>query len=553
MAESDFIAALRRQIEEAQRAQMTHRTSSSSSDRPPTTLEDVGRGVSRGGAALAGMPVDLANMAMAGKGGEAPVGGSKWVVDKLHGMGVLPPEPETAGGKGAEFLTGLLDPTKAGAIGAAIGATKAVGGTAKALTKAAKVKAQGISEINARGQELGGLLGTVKTKVAMTPSIVMGRDPAFPGIHKNPKELVAEAASRVAPESPLLKQLFNVTRADQWEIAQQGRRKGNITDRPFKAAKTPRGAGHLSEVMTPENEGRLLDIISEAKKYPDLYQSMGAWYVMDPAYQHFVRLYGADKAAEAYRRYNTFTGMASPGSEVLTEINRGTSAHMMASQGRFDDWLKYAGVKESARGKDFPPELVGVTSHPYHVTAHGTPMQRYAQTGLLDMGSAKVPSYIHASGVPETGFQTEWPVGDAHWSRLVGLPDARPQRTLKGVTGPNNASASVPEMVSLGPWWKDSIAGKANLESVPAQAIVWGAGSGATGVTSPIGATKLELTAIQMGKRAKKLGISPEEVRDRTFLGQEYAGNIDPELLKLMGLTGGAGVAGAGAYNWYNQ
>jgi hypothetical protein len=420
-----------------------------------------------------------------------------------------------------------------------------------------EVRAQGAKEINAGWGDVAGMVGSIvgkaKPKVAMTPSIVIKRDPAFPGIYQDPRTLVGEAASRVAPESPLLKQLFDVTRGDLWDIAQEGRRKGNMLERPFKAAANPRGAGHLADVMTPENEGRILDIIGEAKKHPDLYQSMGAWYVMDPAYQHFVRLYGPEKAAEAYRRYNTFTGMASPGSEVLTEINRGTSAHMMASQGRFDDWLKYAGVKESARGADFPPELVGVTSHPYHVTAHGTPMQKYADTGVLDMGSAKVPSYIHASGVPETGFQTRWPVGDAHWSRLVGLPDARPQRTLKGVTGSNDASASVPEMVALGPWWADRIAAKSDLESVPAQAIVWGAGSGATGVTSPIGAGKLELTAVQMGKRAKKLGISPEEVRDQTFLGRQYAGEIDPELLKILAMVTGAGGLGVGAYNRNSQ
>ena len=122
-------------LERERRAGMTHRTSSSSSDRPPTTWEDVGRGVSRGGAALVGAPVDIVNLALAGKGGDSPVMGGKWVVDKLHGMGILPPEPETAGGKASELLTGLLDPSKAGLFAGALGATKAVGSTAKALKK----------------------------------------------------------------------------------------------------------------------------------------------------------------------------------------------------------------------------------------------------------------------------------------------------------------------------------------------------------------------------------------------------------------------------------
>ena len=349
---------------------------------------------------------------------------------------------------------------------------------------------------------------------------------AYPGIYSNPRELVQEAANRVAPESPLLKQLFGVTREDLFDISQQGTRAGNITDVPFKTAANPKGAAHASQVMNPRNVQRLQDIVGEAKQQPELYKGMASWYTMDPLYKRFVDIYGPDRAIGEYNKFNTLTGMSSPGSEVLTELNRGTAANMMDTAGRFAEFRKYGGLPEHKRKSDFPSELVGVTGHPYHKTAQSGPMEKYLETGLLDMGSAKVPSYIHASGVPETGFQTQWPVGDAHWSRLVGLPDVRGATTKKGKESVPNASASVPEMVSLGPWFNQKIAQPMGMEAVPAQAVIWGAGSGATGVTSPIGAPKLELLAQQIGETARRLNITPEAARDLIIRGQAYAGGI---------------------------
>jgi hypothetical protein len=349
---------------------------------------------------------------------------------------------------------------------------------------------------------------------------------AYPGIYSNPRELVQEAANRVAPESPLLKQLFGVTREDLFDISQQGTRAGNITDVPFRTAANPKGAAHASQVMNPRNVQRLQDIVGEAKQQPELYKGMASWYTMDPLYKRFVDIYGPDRAIGEYNKFNTLTGMSSPGSEVLTELNRGTAANMMDTAGRFAEFRKYGGLPEGKRKSDFPSELLGVTGHPYHKTAQSGPMEKYLETGLLNMGSAKVPSYIHASGVPETGFQTQWPVGDAHWSRLVGLPDVRGATTKKGKESVPNASASVPEMVSLGPWFNQRIAQPMGMEAVPAQAVIWGAGSGATGVTSPIGAPKLELLAQQIGETARRLNITPEAARDLIIRGQAYAGGI---------------------------
>lgn len=371
---------------------------------------------------------------------------------------------------------------------------------------------------------------------AKRPTVGSPERVSFPGIYKRPDALVAGA--RVAPEDPLLKQLFNVTRDDLYEISQQGRRQGNITERPFVAPPGAKGARHAEQVMTPKNEQRILDIISEAEKRPDLYKGMASWYTMDPAYEQFVRLYGKERAPLEYDRFNTLTGMASPGSEVLSELNRGTAANWLDKQGRFADFLRHGGGMTNDRPKD----MEAILGHPYHRTAQGIPMEKYLRGGEVDMGSAKVPSYITASGVPQTGFQTAWPVGDAHWSRLVGLPDVRGARTSKGKDVVPGASASVPEMVSLGPWWQQKIAREAGLESVPAQAVVWGAGSNATGVTSPIGAPKLELLASQIGKTAKRLGVTPEQARDMVLTGRAHAGFITPQMAALLG-TGAAGAA----------
>jgi len=80
---------------------------------------------------------------------------------------------------------------------------------------------------------------------------------AYERIYQNPRELVAEAASRTAPEDPMLKRLFGVTRDDLWEISQHGLRPGTTEAIPFKTAANPRGAQHTPQVMTPRNVQRV--------------------------------------------------------------------------------------------------------------------------------------------------------------------------------------------------------------------------------------------------------------------------------------------------------
>lgn len=362
-------------------------------------------------------------------------------------------------------------------------------------------------------------------------------------------ELVAEAAGRVAPESPLLKQVLGTSRDELAELAQ---RPPSYLERPYAAPPGAKGSKNAEKVTTRRNATRVQGIIEESKKYPGLYNGMTGWYEMDPLFEWMKREYGKDRAAKMFTDINAYTSIASPGSDVLTEINRGTSANWLANQGRFDDFLNLGGVAGKDRGIDYPDDMRAVLGHAYHRTAHSGGMKNYFEQGLrngtLPMDSAKVPSYFRASMPQELGKQSDFPVGDAHWARLVGLPDVRPQKNvmLDDATGDvvkakdrdaftakggllrpgsliNGASATVPEMTTLTPWWQ-KLSGEMGLQSVPAQALVWGAGSGATGVRSQIGAPKLELFMQQVDAAAKRMGVDTEAALDRILRGKAHAG-----------------------------
>ena len=345
---------------------------------------------------------------------------------------------------------------------------------------------------------------------------------AFPGIYKRPDVIAAEAAARVAPENPALSRLFGVTRDDLYQMGKN--RVGNVPGVLPGAAANPKGSASATGVMNKRNANRIVDVLGESEKYPELVKGMDPWYIMDPAFNRLKELVGPEEAINQYNQLNHLTGMASPGSNVLTEMNRGTAANYLANQGRFDDFLKYAGKSNNPRA---PADMQSILGHPYHRTAQGKPMQQYLETGSIQMKSPKVPVYIQSSGVPETGFQTDIPVGDAHWSRAVGLADTRGGKSSYG------ASVSNPEMAQLAPWWRDKIAARVGLESVPAQARAWGAFSPQTGVDSPIGAPKLELLAGKIMETADRMGITPEAARDMVLTGKAYAGKKEGGLAHL--------------------
>jgi len=444
--------------------------------------------------------------------------------------------------------TGGQARTRAGTIAKPTFIDEQLGRTSERLSKLATDPGQAMRDIAAQYfpsptespeeqqrklEELAlGFTGSIKSvkgapavKAAKAPKIKQTvTDPqriAFPGIYQRPDVIAAEAASRVAPESPNLKNIFGVTREDLFQMGKG--REGNLPGELPGATANPRGSKAAAGVMNKKNEQRIIDAMAEAEKYPALVQGMDPWYVMDPVFQRMVKLLGKERAIIEYQRLNTLMGMASPGSEVLTEIPRGTAANMLYKQGRFPEFVEHLGKPASQRST-VPKDIVNVPGHMYHKTAQAIPMEQYLETGALQMDSPKVPMYIEASGVPETGFQTRTPVGDAHWSRAVGLADTRGARMLKGKPVIPGASVSTPEMQALAPWWQQNIAAQLGLESVPAQARAWGTFSGQTGVTTPIGAPKIELLADKIAETSRRLGISLEQARDRVLMGEAYAG-----------------------------
>lgn len=399
-----------------------------------------------------------------------------------------------------------------------------LGGPIKSLGKALAPKAgQAAEDLLARQ----GLISYAAPRAKMSPGLSFGNmapvnaqtvtNPLrneFPGIYKRPDVIAQEAAARVAPEDPMLKRLFGVTRDDLFEMSQ---RQGNVPGFIPGASKNPKGSAAAEAVMNPRNTQRLIDVLGEVKtNAPELYKGMHAWYTMDPQYHRMVELMGEEKAKQMYHRLNTFGGIESPNLPVPVEFNRASAANWLAEQGRMPDWIKYGGLRDKPLIEGIPADMIGIPGRVGHQRASES-QRKFMETGEHGMISPKAPPYIQASSVPELGFQTDLPVGDAHWSRMIGLPDVRTSKEV-------SASVSTPELQQLAPWWKKDVAGAMDLESVPAQAIMWGAGSPQTGVKTAIGAGKLELQAIQIAEAAKRLGISPENARDLILMGKERAG-----------------------------
>jgi len=380
---------------------------------------------------------------------------------------------------------------------------------------------------------VGGLLGTVgrggksfKKLWGIPKGDVTVKDAqraAYPGVYDDPRAIAKAASENVAPENPAMKELFGVTRDDLYEM-----HKGRVgTHDPILPGmtKNPKGSASASQVMNPKNTQRVIDVLGEAEQYPELYKGMDAWYEMGPAYERMRQI--TDTPVDDFRRFQSMTGMASPNAEVMNELNRGTGALYLANRGRFGDFLEYGGLPADVKAKMAPADMMGIAGHTTHSTAQAKPMQQYLESGELGMKSPKVPLYIQSAGVPETGFQTKWPVGDAHWARGVGLADVRPMKKVKGKMAIPGQSISMPEMQALGPWWDQKVAAPLGLNSVDAQARAWGTFAPQTGVTTKVGAPKLELLSQSIMDASKAYNIPPEQARDLLLTGKIYAPNLN--------------------------
>jgi hypothetical protein len=354
---------------------------------------------------------------------------------------------------------------------------------------------------------------------ALKSSIKGAKRMAFPGVYKDAKTLANEAEDMVAVESPNLAKLFGVTRADLAKMAEApGTAPGVI---PLAAPK-PRGTAHGAAVMDKENTARLVNALRAGEEYaPRLMTGMKGWYITDPAFARAVELLGPEEAVKRFERLNALQAMASPSSDVVTEVLRGSAANKLAQEGRFEDFAKYAGMTlEDRIAQGLPEDIIAIPSHAYHGTAQYPAMEKFLSEGSMQMKSPKVPLYEQASRPSAIGRQSDIPVGDAHWSRAVGLPDVRGLKTVKGVTGPNAASVSRPELQELAPWWREQVAGEVGLEAVPGQASAWGLFAPQTGVETAVGAPKLEIISDLIAQKAEAERLAPALVRDKYLTGE---------------------------------
>lgn len=384
----------------------------------------------------------------------------------------------------------------------------------------------------------------------VTPTVDNPQRVAYPGIYKPTDEIVEESMRLYQPESSNLERLFGVNRSDLTDYAMTP----GDDPRQFLPGMTKGGKGNAlaRNVMTDDNAGRLSEIITEAYKTP-LGQDMAGWYGMQPIYDRQLELTGSkSEAADRFRQLNHLQGFHSANSEVPTEIVRGSAANWLANEGRIDDYYKYGNKNDRMDRPDRPEDMDAIPGHMGHATSHGKPTSKYLEDGSIGK-APKVPAYIAASGVPEAGGrQSAFAVGDAHFSRGIGLADVRNPQVVKGETVVPGASWSMPEAQTVMPWFSE-VAGETGLENVPKQAILWGALSPQTGVTSPIGAPKLEVIADLLAEKtaprlSKELGrpVSPEEARDMYLMGKTHAGFADPQILKWLGLLGAGGYIGSG-------
>jgi hypothetical protein len=334
---------------------------------------------------------------------------------------------------------------------------------------------------------------------------------AFPGVYERPDIMAAKAAARVAPEDPALKQVFGVTRDDLYQMS-KGRQGTAVPDIMLGKGKTP---DSVDAIMNQRNAQRLVDALAEAERYPSLTKGMDAWYTMDPLYQAMVHELGPELAAKRFTQMNTRMGMMSPGSDVVSEIQRGLGADYMTEQGRFPEFSKMGGIGKNVRPSSFPPELLSMPGHPYHSTSHMGPMGKFNETGELDMGSPKVPLYIQSSNAPELGQQTRWPVPDAHFARGVGMGETRTAKDFK-------PSMNMAEYRPFGEWYYQNVAQPLGLEGVPAQARQWGLMGHATGVETDIGAPKLEMLAQHIMESARRNNVDPITARNAIIRGDMY-------------------------------
>jgi hypothetical protein len=336
----------------------------------------------------------------------------------------------------------------------------------------------------------------------------------FPGIYKDPRDVVEDARSKWITdpgEEGAMFRLFGHTR-DSLDELSQGNRFLDAIDPPAMPWDAPvrgRGSKISDQVLTNRNAGRVQDVLDLALSDPQL-RTTRSWYEMSPLWDKMSEMGLGDKTQRAL---NTRMGVMSPGSDPPKEINRGFFAHYLGPQGRTEELGQFGMLPMSQRPDHFPEDLTGLIPHPYTNTAHMPNLRSFEATGELSTEKHKVPTYIMASD-PVWQFGGR-PVADAHFTRFLGYPDVRTGAAAAG----NKKELSPSEYGDMLPWWRKKIAEELDMRDRDAQALMWNVGGPQTGV-SYIGPPKLEMISNQIDAAAKRLGIPLEEAAYHMLSGE---------------------------------
>ena len=366
----------------------------------------------------------------------------------------------------------------------------------------------------------------------LRPRKTVPGEATLPGLWDNPKRIVNDSAKMVAPEDPLLRELFGVDRADLDALAYQNQDFRIANPLVYEPTRVPE---HVGKVTTPSNARRLQDVIGEAAD-DQRFTGMPGWYVTNPLLDRAKRLLGPEEGERWFLAHHKFASPMSAMNDVQSEIAKGTFTHLLAGQNNLDEFFDVG-------------RLPAGLNHPAHTTAHAAGVRNMMESGGERFWSAanpspKTPNYY----MSKTGQNWYWPTGDAHFVRATGLPDVRP-RVIERETGtriPDASSIGKTEAFPVGKWFTNDVAAPLGLTGNVGHPVLWGAMASRTGVESAIGAPYLEILASNTRRSATRQGISPQDALDNYILISAGRRPGDPRRAYLGALTAlGVGVGAA--------
>jgi len=367
----------------------------------------------------------------------------------------------------------------------------------------------GVGRLEAGGSALKSALSRpIKTNTR--PTVSGKAHKLYPGIYKDPRQLVEEGAAKIAPESGLMSDLFGV---DRKTLDTMTRAHEKTIDQVAIPAwpTTSRGAQHTQKVMNPTNESRLQDILSLAGDDPRFAGSYG-WYETLPLREKFRSVLGKELGDKRFDEFMQRSSVMSAGSPVDLELRRASLAGLLDESGELDRFIKGNMTSGENVYKEFPEMFkdirdAGGYGHIYHATAHRPGLSRHA-TGDNFFNDAsilkapKTPNYYHS----KTGANLQHPTQDAHFVRGIGLSDVRPMKK-SGTDG----SIDYTETGKIRDWWSNKVSDPIGMSGSPAQALLWNTLAPQTGVKTLVGKPLLELITDGVEREALKQAKSPQQ------------------------------------------